>query len=177
MRKQMVDSDGSDRTNPTIGQSDHETRLIEEDHHSIKLWLRLLTCSNLIEGQLRTAMREECNTTLPRFDFLAQLERSPNGLTMSELSKRTMVSGGNVSGIARQLERDGLISRVSLLTDRRSFVVNLTALGRTEFTAMAASHEQWIIAMFSQLEAREVAELKRLLGKVKSTVAVRLAGL
>ena len=96
---------------------------------------------------------------------------------MSELSKRTMVSGGNVSGIARQLERDGLISRVSLLTDRRSFVVNLTALGRAEFTAMAASHEQWIIAMFSQLEPFEVAELKRLLGKVKSTVAVRLAGL
>ena len=122
-------------------------------------------------------MREECNTTLPRFDFLAQLERSPNGLTMSELSKRTMVSGGNVSGIAQQLERDGLISRVSLPTDRRSFVVNLTPLGRTEFSAMAASHEQWIMDMFSQLDSGEVFELKRLLGKVKRTLASRLAAL
>jgi len=98
---------------------DHETRLVEDDHHSIRLWLRLLTCTNLIEGQLRTSLREEFNTTLPRFDFLAQLERNPDGLTMSELSRRTMVSGGNVSGIARQLEQDGMISRVSVPTDKR----------------------------------------------------------
>ncbi len=177
MSKQMVDSDILCPADISLGQTDHETRLVEDDHHSIKLWLRLLTCSNLIENQLRTAMREECDTTLPRFDFLAQLERAPDGLTMSELSKRTMVSGGNVSGIAQQLERDGLISRNSLPTDRRSFVVNLTARGRTEFSAMASSHEQLIMDMFSQLDASEVGALKSLLGKVKRTVAVRLAEL
>lgn len=86
---------------------DHETRLIEADHHSIKLWLRLLTCSSLIEGRLRNALREEFDTTLPRFDFLAQLERSPSGLTMGELSRRMMVSGGNISCIATQLVEEG----------------------------------------------------------------------
>ena len=51
-----------------LAGSDHETRLVEDDHHSIKLWLRLLTCTSLIEGDLRTSLREEFNTTLPRFD-------------------------------------------------------------------------------------------------------------
>ncbi|MFT4652115.1 MAG: DNA-binding MarR family transcriptional regulator [Porticoccaceae bacterium] len=154
---------------------DHETRLVEDDHHSIRLWLRLLTCTNLIEGQLRTSLREEFNTTLPRFDFLAQLERNPDGLTMSELSRRTMVSGGNVSGIARQLEQDGMISRVSVPTDKRSFIVSLTADGRREFVTMAARHEEWIIGMFQQLDASEVEELNRLLGKLKYTATAQIS--
>ena len=80
--------------------TDHETRLVESDHHSLKLWLRLLTCSSLIEKKLRDELRLSFDMTLPRFDFLAQLERAPDGLTMGELSKRMMVSGGNISGIA-----------------------------------------------------------------------------
>jgi DNA-binding MarR family transcriptional regulator len=154
---------------------DHETRLVEDDHHSIRLWLRLLTCTNLIEGQLRTSLREEFNTTLPRFDFLAQLERNPDGLTMSELSRRTMVSGGNVSGIARQLEQDGMISRVSVPADKRSVIVSLTADGRREFVTMAARHEEWIIGMFQQLDASEVEELNRLLGKLKYTATAQIS--
>tara|TARA_B110001469_G_C9437510_1_gene221858 strand:+ start:155 stop:670 length:516 start_codon:yes stop_codon:yes gene_type:complete len=156
--------------------SDHETRLVEDDHHSIKLWLRLLTCTSLIEGDLRTSLREEFNTTLPRFDFLAQLDRNPDGLTMSELSRRTMVSGGNVSGIARQLEQDGMINRVSVPTDKRSFVVSLTASGRREFVTMAIRHEQWIIGMFGKLDSAEVEDLNRLLGKLKCAATAQIAG-
>jgi DNA-binding MarR family transcriptional regulator len=159
-----------------LAASDHETRLVEEDHHSIKLWLRLLTCANLIEGELRTSLREEFNTTLPRFDFLAQLDRSPHGLTMSELSRRTMVSGGNVSGIARQLEQDGMITRVSVPTDKRSFIVSLTANGRHEFVSMAARHEEWIIGMFQQLDPSEVEILNRLLGKLKYIATAQIIG-
>ena len=160
-----------------LAGSDHETRLVEDDHHSIKLWLRLLTCTSLIEGDLRTSLREEFNTTLPRFDFLAQLDRNPEGLTMSELSRRTMVSGGNVSGIARQLEQDGMINRVSVPTDKRSFIVSLTASGRREFITMAARHEEWIIGMFGQFDSAEVEDLNRLLGKLKDTATAQIAGL
>ena len=146
---------------------DQETRLHEDDHHSIKLWLRLLTCSSLLEGHLRSALREQFDTTLPRFDFMAQLQRVPRGLTMGELSQRMMVSGGNVSGIATQLVREGLVNRRPMPDNRRTFVVTLTARGSRVFCRMAAQHEQWVIQLLGHLKSDEVEQLMRLLNRVK----------
>lgn len=150
-----------------VTRLDHETRLHEDDHHSIKLWLRLLTCSSLIESRLRGALREEFSTTLPRFDFMAQLERAPEGLTMGELSRRMMVSGGNVSGIATQLVREGLVGRRQVPDNRRTFKVKLTAKGRRAFTRMAQRHEQWVIEMLGHLDGDEVDQLMHLLQRIK----------
>jgi DNA-binding MarR family transcriptional regulator len=146
---------------------DQETRLHEDDHHSIKLWLRLLTCSSLVETRLRTALREEFDTTLPRFDFMAQLERVPAGLSMGELSQRMMVSGGNVSGIATQLVKEGLVDRTAVPSNRRTYMVTLTAKGRRVFKKIAERHEEWVIEMLGQLEATEVEQLMQLLTRVK----------
>lgn len=147
--------------------SDQETRLHEDDHHSVKLWLRLLTCSSLIESRIRGALREEFDTTLPRFDFMAQLERAPDGLTMGELSRRMMVSGGNVSGLAAQLVKEGLVDRRPVPNNRRTFLVKLTPRGRRLFTTMAEQHEQWVIQILGHLEAEEVDQLMSLLKRVK----------
>lgn len=155
---------------PLSAQSDHETRLDEDDHHSIKLWLRLLTCSNMIEYKLRTALREEFDTTLPRFDFMAQLEREPDGITMGVLSKRMMVSGGNISGIASQLVREGLVDRSSLPEDRRTFIVKLTPKGLKTFYNMAQRHEQWVTGMLGNLDQLDVDQLMASLGRVKRLV-------
>jgi DNA-binding MarR family transcriptional regulator len=146
---------------------DHETRLHEDDHHSIKLWLRLLTCSSLIESRLRGALRETFDTTLPRFDFMAQLERVPEGLTMGEVSQRMMVSGGNVSGIAAQLVKEGLVDRRPIPNNRRTFMVKLTPKGRRVFARMAQQHEQWVIQLLGHLKRDEVNQLMRLLSRVK----------
>ena len=151
--------------------SDQETRLLEDDHHSIKLWLRLLTCSSLIEGRLRARLREEFDTTMPRFDFMAQLYRVPEGLTMGELSKRMMVSGGNVSGIASQLVKEELVDRTPVPENRRTFIVKLTAQGDKTFAVMAARHEEWVIAMLGQLSNADVGSLMRLLAKLKSAAS------
>ncbi len=154
-----------------IAASDQETRLTEEDHHSIKLWLRLLTCSSLIEGKLRAKLREEFDTTMPRFDFMAQLSRVPEGLTMGELSKRMMVSGGNVSGIATQLVKEQLVDRTPVPENRRTFIVKLTNKGDKAFTAMAARHEEWVIELLGQLTEGDVSKLMSLLAKVKSAAS------
>lgn len=146
---------------------DQETRLHEDDHHSIKLWLRLLTCSSLIESRLRTSLRETFDTTLPRFDFMAQLERAPDGLTMGELSKRMMVSGGNISGIATQLVNEGLVERSPLPDNRRTVLVKLTPKGARAFAQMAEEHEHWVIGMLGHLEVGEVDQLMGLLSRVK----------
>ncbi len=150
--------------------TDHETRLVESDHHSLKLWLRLLTCSSLIEKKLRDELRLSFDMTLPRFDFLAQLERAPDGLTMGELSKRMMVSGGNISGIAAQLADEGLIDRCQVPNNRRTFIVTLTQKGRDEFETIAKAHERWVIEMLGQLAQDDVSQLMNLLLKVKNTV-------
>lgn len=150
---------------------DQETRLREDDHHSLKLWLRLLTCSSMIEGRLRSALRKEFDTTLPRFDLMAQLERVPQGLTMGELSRRMMVSGGNVSGIASQLVKEGLLDRQPVPTNRRTFMVKLTAQGKREFAELARRHEEWVIECLGHLRPAEVDTLMELLNRVKGGIA------
>ena len=149
---------------------DHETRLAEGDHEALRLWLRLLTCTSLIEGAIRADLRAEFNVTLPRFDLMAQLFRHSDGLKMGELSQRLMVTGGNVTGITDQLEKEGLVTRATDVADRRSFVIKLTAAGRKTFARMAARHEEWVAEIFGGLTEAERTELFRLLGRLKTTI-------
>ncbi len=134
---------------------------------ALRLWLRMLTCTQLIETQVRTALRDQFETTLPRFDLMAQLERSPDGLKMNELSRRMMVTGGNVTGITDQLVAEGLVERTPVPGDRRAFRIKLTPKGREQFIEMAIQHEAWIVEAFGGLTEKEITTLHRLLGKVK----------
>ncbi|WBY03777.1 MarR family transcriptional regulator [Ramlibacter tataouinensis] len=146
---------------------DMEARAHSEHPEALRLWLRLLTCTQLVEKQLRTRLRERFDTTLPRFDLMAQLERAPEGLKMNELSRRMMVTGGNVTGITDQLAQEGLVDRVDVEGDRRAYRVRLTPRGRKLFNEMAQQHEDWIVQAFSALSDKDLATLHRLLGKVK----------
>lgn len=146
---------------------DIEARAHEDHHDALRLWLRMLTCTQLIEQRVRSRLREQFETTLPRFDLMAQLERSPQGLKMNELSRRMMVTGGNVTGITDQLEAEGLVERTAVANDRRALCIRLTEAGRKAFAEMAAAHEGWIVDALSGLSEREVTTLHKLLGKVK----------
>ncbi len=146
---------------------DLEARAHSEHAQELRLWLRLLACSQLIEKRVRTQLRERFDTTLPRFDLMAQLERHPEGLKMKELSQRLMVTGGNVTGITDQLVAEGLVERMGVEGDRRAFLVRLTPEGRGTFERMAVEHEQWIVQAFEGLSPRELDQLHKLLGKVK----------
>ncbi len=153
-----------------VGAVDKETRTGEADHRALRLWLRLLTCTTLIENDVRARLRQDFSTTLPRFDLMAQLARHPDGLKMGELSQRLMVSGGNITGLTDQLEREGWVERVAEPGDRRAFRVRLTPAGRDVFAQMAVTHEGWIVAMMEALSPLEQQELYTLLGKLKHAV-------
>ena len=146
---------------------DLEARVHSEHPDELRLWLRMLTCTQLVEKEIRSGLREQWSSTLPRFDLMAQLERAPEGLRMNELSRRMMVTGGNVTGITDQLEGEGLVERVEVEGDRRAFRVRLTTQGRRQFKAMAAAHENWIVEAFAGLNEVELRTLHQLLGKVK----------
>jgi DNA-binding MarR family transcriptional regulator len=141
--------------------------LTQDEHQSLKLWLRMLSCTVRIENEIRSRLRETFGITLPRFDLMAQLERYPDGLRMGELSRRMMVTGGNVTGITDLLEKEGLVVRVSDPHDRRAYTVKLTAAGRAAFTDMAVVHERWIEELLRDIPPADKATLIELLSKLK----------
>jgi len=153
---------------------DKEARLIgtsrAEHPQALRLWLRLLTCTHLVETRIRGALRDQFEMTLPRFDLMAQLERAPEGLKMNDLSRRMMVTGGNVTGITDQLVQEDLVERVLVPGDRRAYRVRLTPRGRTQFASMARAHEAWVVDAFGIFSERDIDTLYRLLGKVKQHI-------
>ena len=155
----------------TMPHPDTESRVHDDHHDSIRLWLRMLACTNLIEGQVRSRLRSEFSITLPRFDLMSQLERMPEGMKMGELSKRMMVTGGNVTGITDQLVAEGLVVREDNPKDRRAYIVKLTPEGRRAFKKMADSHEPWVVELFSALSEKERQQLHGLLGILKTHAA------
>ena len=147
--------------------ADRETIARSDDHRALGIWLRLLTCTQMIERVVRSRLRERFATTLPRFDLMAQLDRHPEGLLMNELSRRLMVTGGNVTTIVDQLEKEGLVERLDEPADRRAFRIRLTPTGEKSFAEMAREHEEWVVDMLSGLSRREQDDLLRLLAKAK----------
>jgi DNA-binding MarR family transcriptional regulator len=162
-----VRKNGSELIDSAAVLVDLETRATENDHQALRLWLRLLSCTVRIENHVRSGLRRDFSTTLPRFDLMAQLDRNPDGLRMSELSKRLMVSGGNVTGITDQLEREGLVARTFERGDRRAITVKLTPTGHKRFRVMAAQHEQWIVELLSGLSQENKQGMLAILSKLK----------
>ena len=147
--------------------ADRESIARSEDHHALRIWLRLLTCTQLIERQVRSRLREQFGSTLPRFDLMAQLERHRDGLKMNELSRLLMVTGGNITAIVDQLEAEGLVERLDHAGDRRAFRIRLTRAGERSFAEMARVHEEWVVELLAGLSRREQDDLLKLLAKVK----------
>ena len=135
----------------------------------LRLWLRLLTCTTLVEGEIRARLRRDFDTTLPRFDLMAALDRGA-GMTLGEVSRHMMVSNGNVTGLAARLEAEGLVERRARPGDRRAQLLRLTPKGRREFARQSAAHEAWVAELLDGLAAEERAALFRLLGRAKLSV-------
>ncbi|HEX4260501.1 MAG TPA: MarR family transcriptional regulator [Acetobacteraceae bacterium] len=140
-----------------------------EPHHQLELrtWLRALTCVKLIQTQIRARLRMEFETTLPRFDVLAQLDAARGSLTMGELSARLMVTSGNVTGLVDAMEQEGLVSRRPHPTDRRSTVIRTTEAGRALFARMAPAHADWLAELMAGLDQADARMLLVLLGRLK----------
>jgi len=147
--------------------ADRESIARAGDHRALRIWLRLLTCTQLIERRVRSRLRERFATTLPRFDLMAQLERHAEGLKMSELSRLLMVTGGNVTAIVDQLEKEGLVERLEEPADRRAFRIRLTRAGEKSFAEMARAHEEWVVELLAGMSRRDQDELLKLLAKLK----------
>lgn len=148
----------------------HEARLGQDDHAVLRLWLRMLSCTTQIEDEIRRRLRANFGISLARFDYMAQLYRKPDGLKMKELSNYLMVTGGNITTLTDELERESLVVREASPTDRRSWIVRLTDNGRQVFSRMAREHEQWILELFEGLDPKTVTALHSQLGHLRVQV-------
>jgi DNA-binding MarR family transcriptional regulator len=151
---------------------DAETKVAERPHDhkdELRLWLRLFTCKEVIESEVRRRLRDTFDVTLPRFDLMAQLYRAPKAMTLGELSQRMMVSNGNVTGLVDRLVEQGLVSRRPSPKDRRAQLVSLTAQGRRFFAGMARTNGDWIGELFADLSSDDIETLMRLLAKTKAS--------
>src|SRR5215510_9974201 len=128
----------SARATPGKGKARAPAR---NDHDDIRLWLRLLYCASHIESIMQSRIMNDFGISLARFDLLSQLERVGGGLTMSEVSRRMMVSNGATTSLVDKLVEDGLVQREAHPEDRRTTLLHLTKQGRERFLEMAAEHE------------------------------------
>jgi DNA-binding MarR family transcriptional regulator len=148
-----------------------EARAGQEDHLALKLWLRLLACSTQVETEVRQRLRAQFGISLARFDYLAQLHRHADGLRMSTLSRYLMVTGGNVTALTDELEREGMVQRDSDPEDRRSWRLRMTAAGRKAFDRIAREHELWVIELFHGLDTVHKKSLYEDLGRLRVQMA------
>ncbi len=142
----------------------------------LRLWLRMLSTTKLISQEIRRRLRSEFGATLPQFDLMAQLYREPDGLRLGELSKRTMVTNGNVTGLVERLEADGYVQRLTPEGDRRVTVAKLTEAGTRLFAAMAAAHEGWLRDMMADVDPQVITSLWAEIGAVKSSASNHRSG-
>jgi len=131
----------------------------------LRLWIRLLRVSRMIEGVARERLKSQFNATLPRFDVMAALYRKPGGMLMSEISRFLMVSNGNVTGIVDRLVAEGFVARAQRNGDRRTSFISLTRKGSAAFADMAAAHESWVDELLGGVSVRDAEQLS---AKLKS---------
>jgi DNA-binding MarR family transcriptional regulator len=142
----------------------------------LRVWLRMLSTTKLISQEIRRRLRAEFGATLPQFDLLAQLYREPEGLRLGEISKRTMVTNGNITGLVERLEADGLLVRETPGDDRRVTVARLTEAGQRAFAEMARAHELWIHELMADIDQSAVSALIGSIDQLQRSVRNHLSG-
>jgi DNA-binding MarR family transcriptional regulator len=142
-----------------------------DDRTSVRLWLRLLSCTTVMEKRIKRRLADRYDATLPRFDVMAALERHPEGMTMGALSRALLVSNGNVTGVVQALLRDGHVGLAASPTDGRASIVRLTPAGQEYFTGLAEAHHDWVDDMLAGMTRRERDGLYDLLGALKQSIA------
>jgi DNA-binding MarR family transcriptional regulator len=140
------------------------------DRSSVRLWLRLLSCTMAIEKDVQRRFAG-LGATLARFDVLAALDREPKGMTMGALSRALLVSNGNVTQLVQKLAKDGLVRIAPSPADRRASIVRLTPRGRADFATLAAAHHDWIDALMAGMDGQARDTLYQALGPLKRSIA------
>lgn len=139
---------------------------VPNDPNSVSIVVRLLAAQNLMIGALRRGLGD---LSLARFDLLMQLVRD-DGQTLAELSRRMLVTAGNLTGLVDRAERDAIVERRPDPNDRRLTRVYLTPRGQKLAHKATQRHSELAEELLAPLEPREREDLRRLLGRLRDVL-------
>jgi DNA-binding MarR family transcriptional regulator len=95
-----------------------------------KVLLSIVRTSELFKNKISNLFKNY-GLTFPQYNVLRILEISENGQdTITNVSKILVVSGSNMTGVAKRLERGGFLIRKSDPNDERITLLEITPKGR-----------------------------------------------
>ena len=136
-----------------------------------RIWYGLTETYDALLGALDARMLAEHNMPLSAFEALMHITHAEEGaISISDLAELVRLSPSQVSRIAIELERKGLVQRQRSATDSRSTEVAVTESGRAQLQAAAPTYLSTIRSyLFDGLAERDVKQLARILERVEAS--------
>ena len=131
---------------------------------ALTMWVKLARASATF-GRLTGKDIERYGLTQPQFGVLEMLGHL-GPLTIGEIGKRMLVTGGCVTVILDNLEKAGFVERIRSLEDRRVIKVQLTAAGDSTFKDIFHKHASRVTELAAVLTEKEQIQLSTLLKKL-----------
>ncbi len=131
---------------------------------ALSMWVKLArahsTLSKLTDENIRSF-----GLTTPQFGVLECLGHL-GPMTIGELCRKQLVSGGNMTVVVDNLTNIGLVERIPSKDDRRAIVVQLTKKGKKLFNEIFIRHADFVASTVGVLSDKEQSELSVLLKKL-----------
>lgn len=135
---------------------------------ALELIIKLSRCHESVNHRLEVGL-EEAGLTTSQFGVLEALWHL-GPLCLSELAKKLLRTGGNLTLVVSNLERDGLVKRQRGKEDRRYYQVQLTAKGERLIRKVFPRHLAGLVKLAGALQPAEQQELARLCKKLGGSV-------
>ncbi|MBX7153230.1 MarR family transcriptional regulator [bacterium] len=131
---------------------------------ALTMWVKLARAFSVFNKRTHEHIRT-FGLTQPQFGVLECLGHL-GPMTTGDLCKKMLVSGGNMTVVIDNLEKEGLVGRERGDKDRRSVMIQLTPKGKKLFLRIFAKHAGYITTLVSVLTPDEQEQLGRLLKKL-----------
>jgi len=128
------------------------------------MWVKLVRATQTF-GKLTQENIRTFGLTEPQFSALETLGHL-GPMTIGELCRKQLVSGGNMTVVVDNLEKEGLVGRTRSKNDRRVVTVRLTRKGKKLFEDIFSKHAQCVSAIAAVLTEEEQNQLAALTKKL-----------
>lgn len=136
----------------------------KEEDRALAMWVKLARAYAVFNKLTVKDIRRH-GLTQPQFGAIECLFHL-GPMTIGDLSRKMLVSGGNMTCVVDNLEKEGLVQRIQREEDRRSVMVELTESGRRLIARIFPEHATVIAQVASVLDTDEQGQLSRLLKKL-----------
>ncbi|MEB3284353.1 MAG: MarR family transcriptional regulator [Candidatus Sericytochromatia bacterium] len=137
-----------------------------EDESLLPVFRALMECHTVV-SRVTGRHIEALGLTPSQFDVLAVLGDT-DGMTCSELGRRTLISKGTLTPVLDRMEAKGWIVRQRGEQDARQVQVSLTARGEREFERCFMPHVAFVKSHLDEMPEERQGLLIGLLDELKS---------